>query len=111
MRTMCSGASLAVEAARLRRISRDRRAQQLDRDLAVELAVTGAPNDAHTAFADLVEQVVAGGHHRHRRSSAPLALSTGSGTATTPAFGGVTLPRLSSTVTLRVGRNRGKGGR
>ena len=77
-------ARFAVEAAQLCRIWRDQRAQHLDRDLAVELAVAGAPNDAHTPFADLVEQLVAGGQHRHRRSSAPLELSAGSDTATTP---------------------------
>ena len=77
-------ARFAMEAAQLCRIWRDQRAQHLDRDLAVEVEVAGAPNDAHTPFADLVEQLVAGGQHRHRRSSAPLELSAGSDTATTP---------------------------
>ena len=77
-------ARFAVEATQLCRIWRDQRAQHLDRDLAVELAVAGAPNDAHTPFADLVEQLVAGGQHRHRRSIASFELSAGSGTATIP---------------------------
>src|SRR4029450_11027294 len=66
------------------RVHGDRRAQQLDRNVAVELAVASPPDDAHAAFADLVEQLVAGGQHRHRQSSAPLELSATSGTALTP---------------------------
>ena len=52
-------ARLAREPPPLIALHRDERAQHLDRHVTIELRVAGAPDDAHGAFPDLLEQLVA----------------------------------------------------
>jgi hypothetical protein len=75
-----------METPRLLGVLRDERAQQLDRDVAFQFAVTRVPDDAHPAFPDLLEQLVAARQDRHQRSTSPPQLSESSDTTTSGSW-------------------------
>src|SRR5204863_8799043 len=94
-REPCDRARRGLEAPQVVAVLRHERVQQLDRHVAFELQLAGAPDDAHPAFTDLLEQLVATGQDRHRPPPTPPQLSTRSGTP----------PSLSVAVTLLLCRS------
>src|SRR5206468_10783133 len=85
-------AGFAVEAPSLLGVLGKERAEQLDRDVTLELPIASVPDDSHPAFADLLEQLVATRQDRHQRTTSTPQLSEPSVTATTRFVGDRTIP-------------------
>ena len=96
-------ACLPVEPAPLLRLVGDGRPQQLDRDVALQPVVVGAPDHAHAALADLLEKLVAADQHRCRQTPFSPQHSARPGIGHPQRFVAATLPRVSRGTTVASG--------